>query len=135
MPKQAAGGNGGKIVGISAAALIAAAAGAYFLYGKDAPKRRKAAKSWMLKAKAEVLEKMENMSDLDKNGYYELIDAAVAKYTDIKDVNTADIASLGKELKGYWSGIKQQFAPKKKTAKKTVKKVTKKAAKKTASKK
>ena len=45
-------------IGLTAAAV--AAAGAYFLYGsKDANKNRKTVKSWMLKAKAEVLEQLE----------------------------------------------------------------------------
>ena len=117
----------------AAAALIAAAAGTFFLYGKNAPKRRKAVKSWMLKAKSEVLEQIEKMPDLDKETYYGLIDAAAQKYTSLKDVNSEEIADLAKELKGYWSGIKKQFAsakPAKKTVKKVAKKSTKKAAKK-----
>lgn len=117
------------------AALVAAAAGTFFLYGKNAPKRRKAVGSWMLRAKAEVLEQIEKLPELDKNTYYELIDAAAAKYTNLKDVNTAEIADLAKEMKGYWSGIKKQFASPKKTAKKSVKKAVKKASPKKTAKK
>ena len=50
--------NVGIGVGLTAAAV--AAAGAYFLYGsKNAAQNRTKVKSWMLKAKAEVLEKLE----------------------------------------------------------------------------
>ncbi len=53
-------GKGGKSIGMGTAAAgigaaLAAAAGAYWLYGaKDAAKHRKLAKSWMLKASPEV---------------------------------------------------------------------------------
>lgn len=116
------------------AALVAAAAGAYFLYGKDAPKRRKAARSWMLKAKGEILEQIEKVSDIDKERYYALIDAAAAKYAGMKDVSSAEVAELVKELRGYWTGIKKQFAPKKAAKKSGAKKMVKKAAKKAAKK-
>lgn len=114
------------------AALLAAAAGAYFLYGKDAPKRRKAARSWMLRAKAEILEQIESLGDLDKQTYYDLIDAAAARYLKAKDVSSAEVAELVKELRGYWSGMKRQLsgAKPRKAAKKTVRKVMKKATKK-----
>jgi hypothetical protein len=44
-----------------AAGVAAAALGAYFLYGsKDAKKNRAKVKGWMLKARGEVLEQLEN---------------------------------------------------------------------------
>ena len=52
-------------VGLGLAAITAAAAaGAYFLYGKDGAKNLKKIKSWSLKAKAEVLEKLEKAKDI-----------------------------------------------------------------------
>lgn len=115
------------------AAILAAAAGTFFLYGKDAPKRRKAVRSWMLKAKGEVLEQIEKLPELDKDTYFGLIDAAAARYTNMKDVSSAEVADMVKELRGYWTGIKKQFAPAK--PKKAAKKSTKKAAPKKAAKK
>lgn len=126
-------------VGVGAA-LLAAAAGTYFLYGKDAPKRRKAVRSWMLKAKGEVLEQIEKLPDLDQATYYGLIDAAAARYTSMKDVNSEEVADLVKELRSYWKGLKKQFTPAKakkavkKAAKKVAKKVSKKAVKKSSKK-
>lgn len=119
------------------AALLAAAAGTYFLYGKDAPKRRKAVRSWMLKAKGEVLEQIERLPDLDQKTYYGLIDAAAERYLKVKDVSSEEVADLVKELRGYWSGLRKQFAPDKakKSAKKAPRKVVKKAVKKVSRKK
>lgn len=74
---------------VGAAALAAAAAGTYWLYGaKDASKHRKAAKSWMLKARAEVLEGVEKAIEkagtIDKEKYVQLVKAAVKNYSSTK---------------------------------------------------
>jgi len=57
--------------GFGLAALAAAtAAGVYFLYGsKNATKNRNKIKGWTLKAKGEVLEKMEKMKNIDEADY------------------------------------------------------------------
>lgn len=121
-------------------ALAAAAAGAYFLYGKDAPKRRAQVRGWMLKAKGEVLEQLEKLPNLDESTYYGLIDTVSSKYAGLKNVDSAEMMALVKELRGGWKNIKKQLtpvkaakkaAPKKasKTVKKSAKKATKKASK------
>ena len=52
-------------IGIGVSATMLAAVGGYFLYGaKDAKKNRKTVNSWMLKAKAEVLEGIETLVEL-----------------------------------------------------------------------
>ena len=59
-------------VGLTTAAV--AAAGAYFLYGsKSASKNRKQVKSWALKAKAEVLEKIEDAKEMSEDEYQDLV--------------------------------------------------------------
>lgn len=120
-------------VGLTAAAV--AAAGAYFLYGsKNAAKNRKAVKSWALKAKAEVLEKLEDAQNMTQEEYLALIDSVAATYQGVKSASKTDLATFKKEMKEHWTGIVKEVAPKKKpAAKKAVKKVAdtvKKAAKK-----
>lgn len=120
-------------VGLTAAAV--AAAGAYFLYGsKNAAKNRKAVKSWALKAKAEVLEKLEDAQNMTQEEYLALIDSVAATYQGVKSASKTDLATFKKEMKDHWTGIVKEVAPKKKpAAKKVVKKVAetvKKAAKK-----
>lgn len=142
-------------VGLTTAAV--AAAGAYFLYGsKDAKKNRAKVKSWMLKAKAEVLETLEKAEEMTKAEYEEVIETVAKSYGTLKDASKADINNFRKEMKEHWPKIEkegkqaiavvektvQKFAKKaptkaKKTAnkaakktKKTAKKATKKAAKK-----
>lgn len=138
-------------VGITAAAV--AAAGTYFLYGsKNAAKNRQKVKSWMLKAKAEVLDTLEEAQHMTKDEYDQLIEQVSAAYQSAKhNASKADIVAFKKEMKEHWEHIEKagkkmakktattvkkratKKAPKK-AAKKTAKKSTKKAAKKTAKK-
>jgi len=95
--------------GIGLAALAAATAGAYFLYGtKQGAKTRKQIKGWMLKAKGEVLEKLEGMKDISQEAYDKVIDEVEAKYKAVKNIDQKDIAAFGKELKSHWKDIKKE---------------------------
>ena len=131
-------------VGITAAAL--ATAGAYFLYGsKNAEKNRKKVKSWMLKAKAEVLETLEKAESMTKAEYEALVDVVAGTYLKVKDSSKAEVQAFKKEMKEHWPLIEQKgkkvvkkavssakkASKKAKTAtKKTIKKASKKASKK-----
>lgn len=117
-------------IGIGLTAAAVAAAGAYFLYGsKSAAKNRKAVKSWTLKAKAEVLEKLEDAKDMTQAEYLTLIDGVAAAYKDVKSASRNDLATFKKEMKEHWVGIARSVAPKKKpVVKKATKKVITKAA-------
>ncbi len=126
-------------VGITAAAV--AAAGTYFLYGsKNANKNRQKVKSWALKAKAEVLNTLEEAKHMSKEEYEQLIEQVAAAYQSAKNnASRADISAFKKEMKEHWEHIekagqkvaKQASQAVQKNAKKTAKKTTKKAAKKT----
>jgi hypothetical protein len=116
------------------AALAAAAAGVYFLYGtKDAAKKRKAVKSWSLKMKAEVLEKIEKLKEIDQKTYQDIVDAASKKYESLKGVEVSEVAAISKELSSHWKAIKKTITPEVKKAKKVVKKVAGKVEKEIAS--
>lgn len=116
-------------VGLTAAAV--AAAGAYFLYGsKSANKNRKTVKSWALKAKAEVLEKLEIAKEMSQEEYEEVINTVAGAYSDLKNTSKVDIKTFKSEMKDHWKAIEKSAKPKKVEAKKAVKKVVKKTVKK-----
>ena len=120
-------------VGLTAAAV--AAAGAYFLYGsKNASKNRKTVKSWALKAKAEVLEKLEDAKNMSKEEYEDVINAVAATYSSLKGASRADINSFKSEMKDHWKNIEKSVMKPKKAIKKPAKKAVKKVVKKTAKK-
>lgn len=115
-------------VGLGAAAV--AAAGAFFLYGsKNAAKNRKQVKSWALKAKADVLEKLEDAQEMTEKEYTDLIKSVSGAYAGAKNASKKDIMEFSKEMKDHWKSIEKAAAPLKKTATKEVKKVAKKVEK------
>jgi 6-phosphogluconolactonase (cycloisomerase 2 family) len=110
-------------IGIGLTAAAVAAAGTFFLYGsKNAAKNRKAVKSWTLKAKAEVLEKIEQAKEMSQEEYEQLVDTVTTTYSGVKEASKADLSTFKKEMKDHWLSIAKTAAPKKKAAKKAVKK-------------
>lgn len=114
-------------VGLALAGL-AAIAGGVFLYGTDAgKKKRKEIKGWTLKAKGEVLEKLEKLKDVNEENYHKIVDSVAAKYAALKTVAPEDVSEVIADLKKSWKHIvkvaKTSTAPKKKAvAKKPAKK-------------
>jgi len=134
MARKKKSGNG---LGVLAAAA-ALVAGGYFLYGKDGAKNRKKVKSWMLKAKAEILERLEKATDgeISKEDYEEMVDKAIARYAKVKDVGAKEAAALAKELKAHWKKIHASVgSPKKSSAKRKTRSGKSTTARKTAKKK
>lgn len=121
----------GGVLEVFAGVATAAIAGAVFLYKTEKGKKsRKKIKGWMLKAKGEVLEKIEQAQDFSEATYEKTVDSVMAKYAKLKTVENEEIEPLLKELKGYWKDIKKELMNGKKAVKKSVKKTTKKVTKK-----
>jgi len=113
-------------IGVGVTAALLSAAGAYFLYGsKDADKNRKKVKSWMLKAKAEVLEGIETAKDMSKEDYDKLVDTSLKMYGKAKTASLEEVAVLTKELKSHWKSLEKKGEAKKQVS--AVKAVAKKA--------
>lgn len=113
-------------VGITVAAA-AAAAGALFLYGTKAGKQqKKKIKGWALKAKGEILEKIEGLKEVNEEAYNKIVTAVSDRYAKLKNIDPEELATLVKEVQGHWKNIKKQLAgpAKKKPAKKAASKST-----------
>ncbi len=92
--------------GIGLAALAAAAAGAYYFYGSSkAAKHRRDLKSWAVKAKGEVMERLEQLQNLSQKTYNDTVEEVLSNYKRLKHIKPAELAALGKELKGHWNAI------------------------------
>jgi len=96
------------------AGAAAAVAGAYYFYGKDGAKHRKDLKSWGVKARGEIMEKLEGMEDVSKDKYHEVVTQVLAKYKKMKNVAPSELADLTKELKGHWDAINKALKSAKK---------------------
>jgi len=103
-----------------AAIAIAAAAGGYFLYGKGGTKRRKVIRGWALKAKGEVLEKIEGLKYISKEDYKKIVDTVLVRYKKLKSVNAQELEQLSRELKSHWNSVSRDAVGK---AKRNLKKI------------
>jgi len=117
--KQSGGGLG------LATALIGAAAAGFYLYGPKGVENRKKIRGWTLKAKGEVLEKIEKSKEVSDDSYVEIVDKVTAKYAKLKDVGEDEATKLNKELKRHWKSIKKAAAEKEPTKKRAAKKADK----------
>lgn len=117
-------------VGVGLTTAAVAAAGAYFLYGsQSAAKNRKTVKSWALKAKAEVLERLEDAKEMTADEYEELIATVAGTYAGVKGASKKDIKEFASEMHDHWQKIEKAAKPKAKQAKKETKSVAKAAVK------
>jgi hypothetical protein len=103
-------------IGVGVTATMLAAVGGYFLYGaKDAKKNRTKVGSWMLKAKAEVLEGIENTKELTEADYDKLVDDVMKGYKAARSASVKELAEFAGEMKNHWKKIKSS-GPEKKVA-------------------
>lgn len=92
-------------VGLGLAAV--AALGAYFLYGKNGALNRDKVSGWMLRMKGEVLEKVEEIKELNEAEYHKIVDEVSAHYAKLGKVGAGELAHMTKDLKSAWAHLKQ----------------------------
>lgn len=115
MAKKNTGSNVTKAVAIGAG-VAALSAAAYLLFGPEGKKHRKDLQSWMVKMKADVMEKMEEAKELSEETYHGILDMVEAKYRSMKNVNGADLQKEVAELKKNWKNMKRKAGTKLKKA-------------------
>ena len=93
-----------KVVG-AGVGLAALAAGAHFLYGKEGAQNRDKVRGWTLKARGEMLEKLEKLREVNEKKYHEVVDTVAARYKKLKQVDRKELNGLVKEAKGFWEKI------------------------------
>ncbi|MBI5221094.1 MAG: YtxH domain-containing protein [Candidatus Liptonbacteria bacterium] len=91
-------------------AVATAVVGAYFLHGKKGAKTRRQVKSWMLKARAEVMDQIEQAKSFNQRNYNQAIQAVAAKYSQLKNIDPREVDLLVKELRGHWRRISKHVA-------------------------
>lgn len=89
------------------AATAAAAVGAYWLYGsKGASKNRKTARSWMLKARAEVMDAVDKTvkkaGEIDKDTYMDIVKGIASRYGKLSTVTRSEVGQLMADAQEAW---------------------------------
>jgi uncharacterized protein YpuA (DUF1002 family) len=110
--------------GAGIAAIAAAAAGVYFLTGKNAKNRKKVAK-WAEDMKNDVVKELGKGTKYTKATYSKVVDGVAKNYKALKDVSADELTGLAAELKEHWDTISAEVGK----AAQTVKKVVPKSAK------
>ena len=100
-----------------AAAAVAAALGSYLLTGKRGAKTKRVLKSWMLKAKGELLEQLENAGNVGQEMYEQAVDQVAKKYAKMSGVGQKELKEMAMELKKQWKLVNKGLAKVKKLAK------------------
>lgn len=103
------------------AAIAALATGTFLMAGKRGKKNRAMVRGWMIKAKGEVLERLEQLKEVNFETYTEIVDSVLLRYRNMKDITGEELAEMADELRGHWKEILKQ------TTKKQPKGLTKKA--------
>lgn len=97
-------------IGLGIAALAAAVAGTYFLYGSDkASSNRRKMKSWMLRMKAEVMDEVAALKDVTEETYDKTVAKVAEKYKQIKDIDPEEVTALAGRMKGHWNEIRDDI--------------------------
>lgn len=99
------------------AGIAGLAASAYFLFGPKGKKNQKHLKSWAIKMKADVIEKLEKAQEVTEPIYQKIIETVANEYVKKMKAGKEEIEELSNDLKNHWKTIG-------KTVKATKKKVT-----------
>lgn len=93
----------------SLALAAVAAAATYFLTGKRGRENREKIAAWTLDMKAEVLRKMKQLENINKEAYYALVDAVAVRYERVGRVSAEEVKHIANEIKGAWTHIARQM--------------------------
>jgi len=100
-------------IGVGTGLAAALAAGAYYLYGtNDGKKKRAQLRGWMLKMKGDVMDQMEKVKEMNEDVYHKVIDTVADKYKKVKNIDNAEIESMVKDMKKHWKNIKAELSDK-----------------------
>jgi hypothetical protein len=99
------------LAGAGIATLIGAGTGAYLLYGsKNAKKNQRKVKAWSLKARGEILEQIENLTEVTQETYHKIIQEVSDKYKVLKNISQEEIAEFVEELRCHWENISKEIS-------------------------
>ena len=108
-----------------AAATMAAAAGAYYLYGsKDAAKHRRTVSTWMRRAEREIVheaKKLKNAAFTEEN-YRRVIDGVAKRYKQLENVDPEDVKRFVAAVQRSWESAGDAVKSRTSGVQKTVRK-------------
>jgi hypothetical protein len=111
--KTTSNGSGAVKLAVLGASLAGLAASAYFFFGPNGKKNQKYAKSWAIKMKGDVVEKLEKAKEISEPVYHQIIDMVATKYAKGSKISQIEIDELAKDLKKHWKTMSAVVGTKK----------------------
>ena len=106
---EASGGMKFWVIGASLAGLAAA----YFFLSPNGKKNLQDAKSWAIKMKGDVIEKLEQAIEVTEDVYNKIIDSVANEYEKKSKTSADEVKKLAEDLKKHWPAISQSVKDKK----------------------
>lgn len=100
-------GFAGKAAAFLAGAATTAAVGGYLLYGPHGARNRKKMEAWMDSAKAEILERMEQIGEVTEQQYHTIVDEVADQYADMRTIGTAKAKQFSQEFKRRYKEMRE----------------------------
>jgi hypothetical protein len=97
------------MAGAGAGLAAITAVGTYLLYGERGAENRVRISGWVLKMKGEILEKVEELGELNEEDYYRIVDEVSARYAKLEKVGAAELMHLTIELRGAWKHLSEHL--------------------------
>jgi gas vesicle protein len=96
-----------------AGAITAAAVGGYMLFGSKKSKRnREMVEDWIEGAKDELWSEIENIKDITRDKFDEVMERIIDKYSkmkeDWKDSKNKNVKKLRQELESVWDEVEEE---------------------------
>lgn len=113
-------------LGASLASLASLAASTYFLFVTKDDKNIKQAKSWAIKMKGDIVEKLEKARSMTEPIYRKIIDSVAMNYERSKKLNSKEVRDLAQDLKKHWKILSNSTEAMKNDISKDSKKIIKK---------
>lgn len=86
-------------------ASLAGLAAAYFFIRPNSKKYIENTKSWVIKMKGDVVERLEQAREISESIYNEIIDSVAARYEKELKSSPEEVKALAKDLKTHWRAI------------------------------
>lgn len=97
-------------VALTVAGIVAAASAIYLLgIGERGQRNREKVKSWAMKAREDVKERVSAIKDITAEQYKQIVDTVMNHYKGIKNADLEEIGALGKELKEQWEDMRNSI--------------------------
>ncbi len=100
-------GFAGKAAAFLAGAATTAAVGGYLLYGPHGARNRKKLDAWMNNAKAEILERMEQIGEVTEQQYHTIVDEVADRYADMRTIGAAKAKQFSREFKRRYQEMRE----------------------------